>query len=119
LNYRKGAQAERKLIEKLREEGFACVRVAGSGRARFEQPDVIASNGKRVMAIECKHVNSDCVYIPKEEINALLKFSREFGAEPVLAVRFKKRWCYWALESVGGVESKNHSFKKGNGKDSI
>ncbi len=117
-HYKKGAQAERKMIEILRKKGFACVRVAGSGRARFEQPDIIASNRKRTLSIECKHVNSDVVYIPKEELNALIKFSKDFGAEPILAVRFKKKWEFWKLKKEKN-EKKYIGFKKNRGEKII
>ncbi len=119
MSYRKGAQAERKMIEILRELGFACVRVAGSGRARFEQPDILASNRKRLLSIECKHVNSDSVYIPKEEICALLRFSKNFGAEPMLTVRFRKTWEFWHLSNIEDIENKNFCFKKGLGEKTI
>ena len=119
MSYKKGAQAERKLIEKLREKGFACARVAGSGRARFEQPDIIARNRKRLLSIECKHVNSDNVYVPKEEIGALILFSKKFGAEPILAARFRKKWCFWKLKNLKKTDNKNYCFRKNEGRASI
>lgn len=119
MSYRKGAQAERRLIEILRKKGFACVRVAGSGRARFEQPDIVASNSHRIFSIECKHINDDCIYIPKQEVRALMRFSKRFGAEPVIAVRFKRTWQFWLLDDIVRTQNKNHSFRKGEGRDAI
>jgi len=102
MSYRKGADAERRLIKLLREKGYECVRVAGSGRARFEQPDVLASDGGKVICIECKFVNKDVLYISREEIDALKRFARRFGCKPVLAVQFKKRWRFWEVEKLKG-----------------
>jgi Holliday junction resolvase len=88
--YSKGAGYERELLELLKKKGFAVVRVAGSGRARMEQPDLIASNGKKTLGIECKYSSTKYKTIKKEEVNSLLKFCEEFGCTAVLAYRFPR-----------------------------
>jgi len=102
MSYRKGADAERRLIKLLRKRGYECVRVAGSGRARFEQPDILASNGGRVICIECKFVNKDVLYVSKEEIDALKRFATRFGCEPMLAVQFRRKWRFWKVGKLRG-----------------
>ena len=50
----KGAVAEREIVSMLWGSNFAAIRAAGSGVQRFYSPDVLASNGSKVLAIECK-----------------------------------------------------------------
>jgi Holliday junction resolvase len=53
------------------------------------------------MAIECKATKSNSVYIPKDEVQALVKFSQMFGAEPWVAVRFaRKEWLFITTEDL-------------------
>lgn len=84
----KGCNAERELVEKLEAIGYAAVRVAGSGVSKFPCPDVLASNGNEVLAIECKSTKGETQYIKKSQIEDLKVFSKMFGAKPLCAVRF-------------------------------
>ena len=115
MNYNKGAQAERRLIKKLIEKGFTCIRVAGSGRARTEQPDIIASNGTRIIAFECKRTVKKSVYIPKEEIEDLKKFSKGFKCEAVIAANIGRKWYFWDAYSIKKTQNKNYCFSAENG----
>ena len=91
--YTKGATYERELLSILLSKGYATVRVAGSGRARTEQPDLLASNGKKIYGIECKYSSSDYKTITKEEVNSLILFCKKFNCIPLLAFRFpNKDW---------------------------
>ncbi len=91
----KGINAERELIHLLWAKGWAAVRVAGSGSSRYPSPDVLAGNGVRRLAIECKSSGDKRRYLPKDEIEKLLEFSRTFGAEPWIGVRFNKHSWYF------------------------
>lgn len=84
----KGIKAERELIHLFWKQGWAAVRVAGSGSSRYPSPDVLAGNGTKSMAIECKSSGEKKRYLAKEEVENLLKFSKTFGAEPWIGVRF-------------------------------
>lgn len=96
--YSKGASYERELIEKLKSKGFTAVRVAGSGRARMEQPDLLASNGVKTLGIECKYSSTNYKTIVKEEVNALLKFCKGFNCTAVLAFRFPRQdWKFMII----------------------
>ncbi len=96
--YSKGASYERELLSLLKTKGYAAVRVAGSGRARMEQPDLIASNGRKVLGFECKYSGNDYKTITKEEVNSFIKFCKEFGCTPVLAYRFQREdWKFKVL----------------------
>ncbi len=116
-NYNKGAKYERELFELLRKKGYAVVRVAGSGRARHEQPDLLASNGSSYYGIECKFSSTGYKTIEKKEVNDLILFCKEFGCIPVLAFRFtNSKWKFIVLSSY--VDS-NVSVKKKDNLPSI
>ena len=110
MSYKKGAQAERRLVKKLVAMGFACVRVAGSGRARMEQPDVISSNRKRLIAFECKRTSKKSIYVPKEEIDALKSFATRFGCEAFVAASIGKKWYFWDIFKLKRTKNRNHCF---------
>ncbi len=98
----KGANAERDLVHKFWGTGsWVAHRIAGSGSSKYPSPDIIASNNIRRLALECKATKKTSVYIPKEEIGALVQFSRMFGAEPWVAVRFvRQEWLFMSIDDM-------------------
>ncbi len=86
----KGINAERDLIHMLWDKGWAAHRIAGSGSSHYPSPDVIAGNGGRILAIEVKACKGERQYFTKDEIDALEVFSKMFGAEPYVAVKFNR-----------------------------
>ena len=105
----KGSRVERELFHKLWEQGFSTVRSAGSGSTTKPAPDLIASNGSRILAIECKAVKGNNKYFPPEELEQLKLFSDQFGAEAWIAVKFdNKGW--WFIESKDISKSKGENF---------
>lgn len=105
----KGSRAERELFHLLWEEGFAVVRAAGSGSTTRPSPDLVASNGKKTFAIECKSVKGEKKYFSAEELKQLQIFSHTFGAEAWLAVRFdNKGWFFLELHNIS--KSKGETF---------
>ncbi len=101
----KGISAERELIHALWSIGWAAHRIAGSGSSKYPSPDVIAGNGGRILAIECKVCKGDNQYFTKQEIEELQTFSKMFGAESYLAVKFaKKGWFYMKPEHLKETE---------------
>jgi len=109
-NYSKGAAYERELMAILSDKGFAVARIAGSGKAKVEEPDLIAGNGRLIMAIECKYSSTPYKTVSMGQANDLVKFSKSFGAKAMLAFRFShKEWEFMELkESVDA----NVSVKK-------
>ncbi len=98
---KKGCDAERELQHMFWKEGWACVRVAGSGSTRHPSPDIIASNGKYILAIEIKVINSFYKYIKKEQVDELKEFSKKFGAQPWIAIKFKRKpWMFISVEDM-------------------
>lgn len=98
----KGANAERELIHLFNNvKGWCAVRVAGSGSNAYPSPDIVAGNGARYLAIECKSFRGGKKYVPKEDLEQLSVFAALFGAELWVAVRFMgKPWQFLTLENL-------------------
>jgi len=101
----KGSNAEREMVHMFWETGnWVAHRIAGSGSNKYPSPDIIASNNIRRVAIEVK-TTKKTVYIPKEEITALKKFSVMFGAEPWVAVKFPRNaWFLITTDDMNETE---------------
>ncbi len=93
---KKGSAEERDLVHKLWDRNFAAMRAPASGGAtKRPLPDVVAGNGKLYLAIEVKTTTKDKIYIDSEQIDALLEFSKIFGAKPYIGVKFKyTKWLF-------------------------
>ena len=101
----KGINAERDLIHKFWSENVPAIRVAGSGSSKYPSPDILAGTRTRKFAIEAKTTKEDKKYLTKEEVNDLKKFSDMFGAEPLVAVKFKAtEWLFLPLTEI--IETK-------------
>jgi len=96
----KGSAAERELVTMLWGAGLGAIRAAGSGVSKFYCPDVIASNGNKVIAVECKSTKHKYQYFDPEQVRQLLEFSRIFGAEAWLAVKFSVEWKFFRPEDL-------------------
>jgi len=109
--------------------GFAVIRSAGSGSTTKPAPDLLASNGEKVMAIECKAIKGDKKYFDVNEIFQLNVFARVFGAEPWLGIRFDNIGWYFIksgdlqkskgeslLVSLDYMKKKGHKFEELIGK---
>ena len=104
----KGTNAERELIHNFWANGFAAIRSAGSGSMKYPSPDILAAKKNRILAIECKITKKENKYFEKKEIVDLLKFSKMFGAEPLIAVKFKG--FDWFFLRVGNLKETEKSF---------
>ncbi len=97
----KGTRAERELVHMLWNSDFAALRAAGSGSTPLPCPDVIAGNGIRKLAIECKSLKDKAEYIKKEKVEELIHFAKKFGAEPWIAIRFDNEgWFFLNHEDI-------------------
>ena len=98
---RKGIQAERELIKLFWENGWGCIRSAGSGSTQYPSPDILAGNKLRKIAIESKVSSSSSKYFEKKEIKQLQNFCDYFGAESWLAIKFQnKNWFFLTVEDL-------------------
>lgn len=97
----KGINAERDLVHRFWEIGWACIRVAGSGSSKYPSPDLLAGNNLRKFAIEAKTTTSNIQYFDKKEIFELRDFANRFGAESWVAIKFKgSKWVFLGLEDL-------------------
>ncbi|MDD5499847.1 MAG: Holliday junction resolvase Hjc, partial [Candidatus Nanoarchaeia archaeon] len=108
--YSKGASYERELMAILCKKGFAVARIAGSGKAKTEEPDLIAGNNRLIMAIECKYSSTKYKTVKKEQVNDLFNFSKCFGAKAILAFRFPH--SPWKFMEIKEAVNENVSIKK-------
>ena len=111
----KGAAAEREIVSMLWGSNYAAIRAAGSGVQRFYSPDVLASNGSKVLAIECKSTKHSNQYFEPQQIDELKKFSEIFKAEPWLAVKFSTEWKFFRIEDLE-LTGKAHVAARGSEK---
>ena len=102
----KGSAAERELIHRLHEAGWGIISSVGSGSTPLPSTDIIAGNGKRYLAIECKSLRYTTKYFYPGEIEQLLTFSGRFGAEPWLGIRFDRIGWYF-VRPEGLEKSRN------------
>jgi len=107
----KGTGAERELVHLFWMNSWAAVRIAGSGSMRHPSPDILASNNKRRIAIECKTNKGEYQYLTKEEISALKGFCALFGAEPWIGVKFRTEWYFISMEDMKET-SKNFAISR-------
>lgn len=106
---KKGIKFERELIHRLWENGFAAMRSAGSGAARYPMPDIVAGNGKRFIAIEVKKREKLPVYLTEREVKELIMFANLFGAEPFIAVKVTNQ--NWKFFKVKHMEKTSKNYK--------
>ena len=83
-----GTRAERQLMHKLLNNGYAVLRVAGSGSAQSPACDLIAAKHGNIEAIEVKRVSGDKCYIRKQQVEDLYYISAHFKAIPKIYVKF-------------------------------
>lgn len=110
----KGDRRERELVNLLDDAGFAVIRspASGSGTVRA-QPDLLAGDGTRFFAIEVKSSSGDPIYIDGEELEALLYFSRNFGARPRVGVRFdREAWSFFHPADLYRTSGGNYRVKR-------
>ena len=105
----KGTRAERELLHLLFENGWMPLRAAGSGSTTLPAVDLVAGNGKNILAIECKSISKDKHYFDDEEIEQIKTFSKRFGAEPIIGVRFDNiGWYFIELKNLVKSKGENH-----------
>jgi Holliday junction resolvase len=110
----KGDRRERELVNKLDEAGFAVMRAPASGSAtERELPDVLAGDGNTFYAVEAKSSAGDPIYLPGEEVEALVYFSRNFGAKPRIGVRFDREdWYFFHPGDLYRTDGGNYRVKR-------
>lgn len=110
-----GYEGEYYLMRKFTDSGtpgFYALRTPGSGTGKTIKPDILAVDDGELYAIEVKSTNREEVYIPAEQLERLVSFSRLFEVKcpscgerirprPVVAVRFLgRRWVFREVERI-------------------
>ena len=110
----KGDHRERELVNELDDAGFAVMRAPASGSAtERELPDVLAGDGERFYAVEAKSSAGDPIYLSGEEIEALVYFSRNFGAKPRVGARFDHEdWYFFHPGDLYETDGGNYRVKR-------
>jgi len=111
---RKGDRRERELVNELDAAGFAVMRAPASGSAtERDLPDVLAGDGDRFYAIEAKSSAGDPIYLSGEEVESLIYFARNFGANARIAVRFDREdWYFFHPGDLHVTDGGNYRVKK-------
>jgi Holliday junction resolvase len=90
-----GQDRERELAKALDEAGYSVMRSPASGSVDRDQPDLLyAEPGERV-ALEMKYTGESTAYYAEEEVEALTRFATDFGAVPLLCVRWKQDTTFY------------------------
>lgn len=104
----KGSDAERDLVHKFNAAGWSAIRSAGSGSMQHESPDVLAGNNLRRIAVECKTTKDVKKYLTKKEVDELVHFANNFGAEAWVAIRFDR--IDWFFLNIEDLEKTDKSY---------
>lgn len=111
---KRGYDAERELVHKLRDAGFDALRVPVSAPSNEPLPDVFAVKGDAILAFEVKS-HSRYAYYKRGQVGKLHEFLKIHRVYPrriaVLAAKFKyKGWTFLISDKVG-----DYSIKHGEG----
>ncbi|MFH1786910.1 MAG: Holliday junction resolvase Hjc [archaeon] len=113
MSSKKGSRLERELMQMFYDAGYGVVRSAGSGVSRYPAPDIIVGNGKKILAVECKASKSSTVYIEPEQVEGLLEFSKKFGAQALIGVRFNyEDWRFLPPEGLERTEGQKYKVSR-------
>ena len=105
----KGIRAERELVGMFWDSDWAATRVAGSGNTTLPSTDVIAGKNGRTLALECRTVNNDRIYIDKEKVNGMLEFTKKSGYEGWFAIKFdRKGWFFLPCHKIKNYMNLDH-----------
>ena len=101
---KRGYQAERELVKKLRRYGFKSVRVPVSAPSAEPLPDVFAMKGNCILAFEIKALNAERVYFRKEQVEKLLDFLDMFeiyaNKAAIICAKFPYRWVFKRVNQI-------------------
>jgi len=87
-----GRYYEYRALEYLSKRGFKAIRVPTSGTGKQPLPDIIATRGNTVFAIEVKSVSRDVVTVNRDQVEKLFAFCGVFSfcrCQPAILVFFK------------------------------
>jgi len=111
---KRGYDAERELVKKLRRWGFEALRVPVSAPSKEPLPDVFAVKGDTIIAFEVKS-HERYAYYKRSQVSKLHEFLKIHHIYPkrvaVLAAKFKYRgWSFLIVDEPG-----DYSLRVGEG----
>ena len=113
---RRGYDAERSLVRKLRSLGFKAVRVPSSAPSSEPLPDIFATLDDCILAVEVKASSGDRVYFNSNQVKKLFEFLGIFSIYrekvALLAGKFPYRWVFRRVEEADDYVL--HKSDKGN-----
>jgi len=113
---RKGYDAERSLVRKLRSLGFKAVRVPSSAPSSEPLPDIFATLDDGLLAVEVKASTGDRVYFNSNQVKKLFEFLEIFRIYKkkvaLLAGKFPYKWVFKRVEEIDDYVI--HKNEKGN-----
>ena len=105
----KGIRAERELVQMFWENSWAATRVAGSGNTKFPSTDIIAGKEGRTLAIECRTVNNNKIYVDDNKIKGMVEFIKQSGYEGWFAIKFnRKGWFFIPVHEMKNYINLQH-----------
>jgi len=107
MSGQKGSKGENELGSLFGERGYVWMRQAGSGTAGRELPDICVGNGDEFIVMEVKRWSNKCdyEYVTKREVEDLIYFAEQFGADYYIAARFDYRdWHFYKKEEIHETE---------------
>lgn len=112
LPNRRGFKEERELVNRLEKLGFAVLRAPASGSGtKSDRPDILAGRKGLYIALEVKTTSRRILYVNSESLDQLVRFSDKFGANPYIAVKFKRSGRGWLLLKPGDLEKSCKRYK--------
>lgn len=117
-HYNKGANAERELLKIIYENGFGCVRIAGSGATILPAPDIVALSPNKRLSFECKAWNSNYLNISITQMDELIRWGKISGTEVFIAWKMpQKGWFFLKPQHFSKKEksfaiTKKQAYKK-------
>lgn len=101
---KRGYEAERELVHKLRINGFKAVRVPVSAPSGEPLPDVFATKGNFLVAFEVKAPKAGRAYFPRGQVEKLFFFLDFFESytrkKAVLAAKFPRKWVFKTADKL-------------------
>ena len=101
---RRGYDAERDLVRKLRSLGFKALRVPTSAPSSEPLPDVFATLEDGILAVEVKASRGDKVYFNSKQVKKLFDFLEMFDVYrrkvAMLAGKFPYKWVFREVKEV-------------------
>lgn len=111
--YRKGAAAERELVQHFSQSGFCVIRAAGSG-VNSLSPDLLVFKRGIQYAIESKAHETLNLSIEKAQFENLQKWEEITGITPLVAWRVKRQGWRFLHLSLFSKNEKSYSISLEN-----